>query len=37
LSANLKEYYRIRINNQWHIIFNWENGNASNVEIIDYH
>ena len=37
LSGNLKDYYSIRINNQWRIIFIWENGNASNVEIIDYH
>lgn len=25
------------INNQWRIIFKWENNNASEVEIIDYH
>ena len=37
LSCNLKAYYSIRINNQWRIIFIWENGNASNVGIIDYH
>lgn len=37
LSGNLKEYHSIRINNQWRIIFMWENGNASNVEIVDYH
>ena len=37
LSGNLKDFYSIRINNQWRIIFIWENGNASEVEIIDYH
>lgn len=37
LSGNLKEYYSIRINKQWRIIFKWNNGNASDVEIIDYH
>ncbi|WP_396191173.1 type II toxin-antitoxin system RelE/ParE family toxin [Flavobacterium sp.] len=37
LSGNLKDFYSIRINNQWRIIFIWENGNASNVEIVDYH
>ncbi len=37
LSGNLKEFYSIRINKQWRIIFIWENGNASEVEIIDYH
>ncbi len=35
--GNLKDYYSIRINNQWRIIFKWNNGNASDVEIIDYH
>ena len=37
LSGNLKDYYSIRINGQWRIIFIWKNGNASHVEIIDYH
>ena len=37
LKRNLKDYYSIRINDQWRIIFKWQNGNASNVEIIDYH
>jgi proteic killer suppression protein len=37
LKGNLKEFYSIRINSQWRIIFKWENGNAEEVEIIDYH
>ncbi len=37
LSGNLKDFYSIRINDQWRIIFNWSSGNASKVEIIDYH
>ena len=37
LSGNLKTFYSIRINNQWRIIFKWNNGNASLVEIVDYH
>ncbi|HYD90049.1 MAG TPA: type II toxin-antitoxin system RelE/ParE family toxin [Cytophagales bacterium] len=37
LSGDLKNYYSIRINDQWRIIFKWDNGNASEVEIIDYH
>jgi len=37
LSGNLKDFYSIRINNQWRIIFKWNSGNASEVEIIDYH
>ena len=28
LSGNLSGLYSIRINNQWRIIFNWENDNA---------
>lgn len=37
LKGNLKEFYSIRINNQWRIIFKWNNGNASEVEMVDYH
>jgi len=35
--GDLKDYYSIRINDQWRIIFKLESGNASDVEIIDYH
>ena len=37
LKGSLKDFYSIRINNQWRIIFKWNTGNASVVEIIDYH
>ena len=37
LSRNLKEYYSIRINDQWRIIFKWKNNQASDVTIVDYH
>jgi len=37
LSGKLKDYFSIRINDQWRIIFRWENNHASEVEIIDYH
>ena len=37
LKGDLKNYYSIRINNQWRVIFKWNNGNASEVSIIDYH
>lgn len=37
LKGNLKDFYSIRINSQWRIIFKWDGGNASEVEIIDYH
>lgn len=37
LSGRLKDFYSIRINDQWRIIFQWNNANAFEVEIIDYH
>lgn len=37
LSGNRKEHYSIRINQQWRLCFRFEDGNAFNVEIIDYH
>lgn len=37
LSGKLQQYYSIRINDQWRIIFKWASGNASHVEIVDYH
>lgn len=29
--------YSIRVNDQWRICFAWRNGDAFNVEIVDYH
>jgi len=37
LKGHLKDFYSIRINDQWRIIFKWNNGNATEVEITDYH
>jgi proteic killer suppression protein len=37
LKGNYKEFYSIRINDQYRIVFKWENGNADLVQIIDYH
>jgi len=37
LKGDLKKFYSIRINNQWRIIFQWNKGNAFDVEIVDYH
>lgn len=37
LSGNRKGQYSIRINDQWRICFTWHNGNAEQVEIVDYH
>ena len=37
LAGKLKAFYSIRINDQWRIIFTWNNGNAADVTILDYH
>ncbi|MBC7745703.1 MAG: type II toxin-antitoxin system RelE/ParE family toxin [Flavobacterium sp.] len=37
LKSNLKQFYSIRIDKQWRIIFKWENNNVYCVEIIDYY
>jgi len=37
LSGDRKDHWSIRINEQWRICFKWENGNAFDVEIVDYH
>ncbi len=37
LKGSLKEYYSIRINDQWRIIFKWQCEDAASVRIIDYH
>jgi len=37
LSGKKNDFYSIRINDQWRIIFKWEDGNATEVTIMDYH
>ena len=37
LSGKRKGQYSIRINKQWRICFKWREGNAYDVEIVDYH
>ena len=37
LSGKMSDFYSIRINDQWRIVFQWEDGNASEVKIMDYH
>jgi proteic killer suppression protein len=31
------DFFSVRINDQWRIVFLWEGNNAHNVEITDYH
>ena len=37
LKRDLNDFYSIRINNQWRIIFQWKNNDAYIVKIVDYH
>lgn len=37
LSGGRKDFYSIRINDQWRIVFKWDSGNAFEAEILDYH
>lgn len=37
LRGNLKGFHSIRINDQWRVIFQWLEGNAFDVGIVDYH
>lgn len=37
LSGNRRGQYSIRINDQWRICFVWRDGNAYDVQIVDYH
>lgn len=37
LKGELRGKHSIRINDQWRVVFRWEEGDAHNVEIVDYH
>jgi toxin HigB-1 len=37
LAGNRTGQHSIRINGQWRICFRWREGNAHDVEIVDYH
>jgi proteic killer suppression protein len=37
LKGQDKGKHSIRINDQWRIVFRWQNGNAFDVAIVDYH
>jgi len=37
LKGTWKGLHSIRINDQWRVVFRWEEGNAFNVQIVDYH
>ena len=37
LKGNRRGQFSIRINDQWRICFVWRDGDAHDVEIVDYH
>lgn len=37
LHGDLSDFHSIRINRQWRIIFKWVDGQAHEVQIVDYH
>ena len=37
LSGDLKGFWSMRINQQWRLVFRWNEGKASDVKITDYH
>ena len=37
LSGKLDGFYSIRINDQWRIMFKWNEGQLDEVKIVDYH
>lgn len=37
LKGNLKEFYSVHVNGNWTIIFKFLNGDAFDVDLIDYH
>jgi toxin HigB-1 len=37
LRGSREGQHSIRINDQWRICFRWEQGNAHDVDIVDYH
>ena len=37
LRGNRRGQHSIRINDRWRICFRWKDGNAHDVEIVDYH
>ena len=37
LKGRLKDFYSIRINDQWRVIFRWVEGEPQEVRVVDYH
>ena len=37
LQGRLRGLHAIRVNDQWRVCFRWQNGDAFDVQLIDYH
>jgi len=37
LRGRLKGFHSIRVNEQWRVIFRWSDGQAHEVQLLDYH
>lgn len=37
LRGDLAGFHSIRVNDQWRVIFTWVDGDAHDVQIVDYH
>ena len=37
LKGRRSGHYSIRVNDQWRVCFSWKDGDAHDVEIVDYH
>ncbi len=37
LKGKLKNFHSIRINDQWRVVFKWNEDGASEVKVVDYH
>jgi len=37
LKGDLSGFFSIRVNDQWRLIFRWDNSNVYDVALVDYH
>ena len=37
LKGEWSGFHSVRVNDQWRLVFRWTAGNASDVQILDYH
>ena len=37
LSGNLSGHYAVSVSGNWRIVFRFENGQATDIDLVDYH